>query len=153
MDLWLDGSLVRWMRGKFDRSLVLWFAGSMDRWFDGCLESLIDRWFDGSLDLQTHTHRTSEPTIYRTFHASIQSIESTNHRSIDPSNQRTIVPKIHRPSVQRSIGTSLVTQSSTLTPISYIVGVTSVVGSYTEVKPKYSTTRKNSQRSYAPKHK
>ena len=112
MARWFDGSLVRWMRGKFDISLVLWFAGSMDRWFDGCLESLIDRWFDGSLDLQTHIHRTSEPTIYRTFHASIQSIESTNHRSIEPANHRAKDPSTVGPTIDRNVTSNPIINSN-----------------------------------------
>ena len=41
MDLWFDGSLVRWIFGLMD----LWF-----RWFDGSMDcGSMDSWFDGSM--------------------------------------------------------------------------------------------------------
>ena len=38
MDLWFNGSVVRWIAGSMDS----WFDGSMVRWFDGSMNG----WFD-----------------------------------------------------------------------------------------------------------
>ena len=143
IDRWTDG---RWI---FD-SMVRWFDGSMVRWFDGldgCVESSIDPWFDGSLVRWICVCRSNEPSNQRSIklskHPSNQrSIEPANHRTNDLSNfpriHRTNEPSIHRAKDPSTVGPTI-DRNITSNPIinSNRVGVTSVVRSYTEVKPKF----------------